>query len=132
MALDLATFAVLVGIWKYEAYRYQGVVKYPTTDAELTYEFRADGSDRLHWKLDLQDQFCEREGRYVWANNTLIDQVVSTHPENHSSCSQDPDMQVGRETRTPARIENQKLVLTLALGSENLELLFVKPSPKTP
>lgn len=138
MALSLASagsLALIVGLWNYESFRYRGQVHIPQSTQGLQYEFRADGTDRLYWSLEQYDYFCEREGRFQWQSDVLTDEVIRVNPRSHDSCSSDPDMQVGRKTETPVRIEQELLILTLQLGEEKIELQFRRqpvPAQKIP
>jgi hypothetical protein len=49
-----------------------------------------------------------------------VDKVVWVNPKNHFTCSRDPDMQLGRVTRTPFRFVGGDLQLALPLGDDTL------------
>lgn len=118
---------LIVGLWTFTALRPVEAVPYikaPTATEKMILEFRPDGTDRLRWELLDEGKFCEREGRFTWANNELSSTVTAVHEGNDPSCAADPDMVVGETTLTPARIENGQLILTLAVAEERAELVF--------
>lgn len=123
--INLST-ALLLGLWHYESYRYQGQIHPPQTVSNMVYEFKPDGTDRLYWELDGPGRFCERTGRYQIRGELLYDEVVEVNSANDPQCARDPDMRLGTKTETLFYFENQKLVLTLSLGSEHIDLIFAR------
>lgn len=131
----ITEISLIVGLWTFEALTpltHQPLITVPTGTEKLVYEFKADGSDRLHWSLLDEGQFCERTGTYTWADNQLTTTITAVNPANHQSCSSDPDMVVGTQATTPARIENDKLILTLKLGVDEVEMSFTRNPPMCP
>ena len=124
---------VIVGLWTFTALRpVQALpadeiryhLKAPTATEKMIFEFREDGTDRLRWELLDEGKFCERTGQYTWVNNELVSKVTALHEGNDQSCGSDPDMVVGETTTTSARIENNQLILTLAVATDKAELIF--------
>ncbi len=115
----------IVGRWAYfmKIYKGQEMPEGPGATLRLRYEFLPNGQSRLYWWHEGQNEHCERRGYYRVENGHLIDRVYWVDPNNSYGCSRDPDMQNGRETRTPFTFRNGNWVLRLALGEE--ELLYV-------
>jgi len=114
----------LVGTWLFVAMIYSGQ-RLPPRDPKLhlTYELRADGSDRLAWDYGPGRESCSREGLWNAADGRIEDEVVSVDPANSPTCSSDPDMTPGRRTSTPYDLREGELLLHFGLASE--ELLYV-------
>lgn len=110
----------LLGTWKYDHFIYDGI-HYPPSNPnmELLFQFTKEGISVLKWSYKDDGSFCERgavyqvqEGRWLYQKN------VWTNPNNHVSCSSDPDMQLGRESRTLFRVQDRHLYLELELADK--------------
>ncbi|MBX3019758.1 MAG: hypothetical protein KF767_17865 [Bdellovibrionaceae bacterium] len=124
---------IIVGLWTFSALRpveatpageLRHFIKAPTATEKMIFEFREDGTERLRWDLLDEGKFCERTSTYVWQNNELTSTVTALHEGNDPSCGADPEMVVGQTTTTPARIENNQLILTLPVSTDRAELVF--------
>lgn len=111
----------LSGHWQLTSLFYQGQERPPLNpNLVLQFEFHKDGTNRLFWSRKNETGFCERKAYYAWNQESLLQKVFWTNPENALSCGADPDMQLGRTSVTQAKIENSRLHLYLALGDEPL------------
>lgn len=116
--------ALLVGRWLFVAMIYQGQRLPPRDPAlQLSYEIRADGTDRLAWNYGPGRESCAREGRWNDADPYLEDEVQSVDPANSSTCGNDPDMAPGNHTLTRYDFASDELRLHFGFSSE--ELLYV-------
>jgi hypothetical protein len=132
MAADVNDNAQIYGTWLHYRVIYKGVERDPfNPDLKLTYTFNSDGTDRLFWNRKGEEQrFCERQGNYTYENQILEDQVKWVNPANASECAQDPDMQLGKITKTPVVLKNGDMHLTMRLGEEELIYIWkLVPAP---
>jgi hypothetical protein len=109
----------IIGSWRYIGFNYQGEFHPPLDDKlKLVFSFAEDGTSDLSW--DYQDSMgmCHRKGEFSIEGNILVDKIVWVDPENMESCGSDPDMQVGRETRTPIQVEGNRFMMSLELSGE--------------
>jgi len=110
------------GNWEYYKKIYQDKHMPMPKDATLRlhYDFHADGTSRLYWWNEGENDRCEREGKYTFAEGVITEEATVIHPDNHATCSSDPDMQEGKVSNIPYAIEGEDLHLTLPLGDETL------------
>jgi hypothetical protein len=106
------------GIWKYVGYSYQGVQQpLPNPALDLRFNFEKKQTSYLQWYYENEKGICQRQAYYeVQAGNWLYQRVTWVNPNNHISCAKDPDMQLGKESFTPFRIENDQLLFELELN----------------
>jgi hypothetical protein len=91
----------IVGLWQYTAYIYEGHRQpAPNPDLVLTFEFSIDGISKLKWARNNEPGFCERHAFYLIQNENLYQKNFWINPNNHASCSSDPDMQKDKESFT--------------------------------
>lgn len=111
-----------VGHWFYYKKIYQGkeMPEPPHATLRLYYEFRADGTSRLYWWHEGENDLCDREGRYTIEGNVIVEKTTKVDPNNHPSCSRDPDMQEGKTTRIPFRMKSDGLHLYLPFSDDFL------------
>lgn len=110
----------LLGAWKYNHFIYDGV-HYPPSNPnmELTFKFTKEGVSILKWSYKDDGSFCERGAIYqVSEDHWLYQKNVWVNQNNHMSCGSDPDMQLGRESRTHFSIQNHQLHLELELAGK--------------
>lgn len=111
----------LIGQWQAIGYFYQGTFIEPTeARLLLTFEFLANGTDTLYWKNKDEKSFCERKGKWLVQDETLVDEVVWTHPENGMDCGGDPDMQIGKINISHFWVEKGQLFVEIPLADEFL------------
>lgn len=121
----------LIGQWQAIGYFYQGTFIEPTeARLLLTFEFLSNGTDILFWKNKDEKSFCERKGTWLVRDQTLIDEVVWTHPENGMDCSGDPDMQIGKINISYFWVENGQLFVEIPLANEVLVYVWNSKMPK--
>lgn len=119
---------LLVGHWFYFKKIYQGreMLEPPEATLRLHYKFFADGTSRLYWWHDGEQDRCEREGRYHLENGTIVEEALNVDPGNHPFCSRDPDMQEGRVTRTRFEMVEGNLHLYLPFADDFLVYVWKK------
>lgn len=118
----------IIGEWKYKSFIYDGQ-PYPPSNPkmDMRFIFSTDGISVLRWFVEGEPEFCERKAVYLLENNhTLYQKIVWAHPGNHMSCSSDPDMQLGRESRSEVKIDGEFLYLNLQLGEKPYSYIFQK------
>lgn len=125
-AAPAAAHPPLHGHWFFykKIYRGRELPEPPEATLRLHYEFSSSGRSRLYWWHEGEGDHCLREGEYRVEGNELLEQVVWVDPDNTFGCASDPDMQLGRRTRTPFRLAGPDFALRFHLGDEPLEMVF--------
>ncbi|MGE4131133.1 MAG: hypothetical protein AB7F86_05810 [Bdellovibrionales bacterium] len=120
--------AMLLGVWQYDGFFFDGH-RYPNPNPEfeLTFTF-TETESRLKWHREDPTQFCERTASYTLENSVLTQTVTWLNPDNESSCSQDPDMQMGRTTSSPIRFAGEELQLVLSLDGKEFLYILKRPA----
>lgn len=114
----------LQGEWHLEGMIYRGHKVPPLNpNLNLRWNFFDNGTERLYWSRQGENGFCERFANYQVQDGYITEKVFSMNPANNPECAQDPDMQLGRETKTKIEIQIQQILLHLQLGDE--ELIYV-------
>lgn len=118
----------LVGLWFYTAKILDGtrVPEPPTATLRLFFEFFENSDSRLYWYHVDEDDWCERRGRFSSDLEFINDHVVWLNPHNSRQCSRDPDMQLGRHTRTRYAIVDGELQLFFQVGDVQLIMVWRK------
>ena len=113
------------GEWKYIGFIYDGR-NYPAPNPKLylSFTFFPTQEVRLYWKRDDEDHFCERLADYEITEGFLKQTIVWVNPENHFSCSKDPDMQMGKQTRNKIEWDDKQMKLYLELSGKPLIYLL--------
>jgi hypothetical protein len=115
----------LIGKWQFYKVIYKGEERPPFNPSLiLTFEFKDDGEDILRWERQGESGFCERKGRWNYADNFLEDEVVWVNPENNRDCGMDPDMRMGNKTRTRAELHKGDFHLYFPVNEEILVYVF--------
>ncbi len=112
----------IVGHWFFykKVFRGSEMPEPPEATLRLHFEFYADGTNKLYWWHEGENDLCTRWGKYQWDGKDLVDEITKVDPKNHPSCSRDPDMQLGKISRTPVWIENGDMKLLLHIGDDDL------------
>ena len=119
--------SLIWGKWKFIGYIYGGQFQDPPNpNLVLTFEFRQDGTDTLHWHRTNEVGFCERYGQFTYDGKELTDEITSVHPGNAFECYHDPDMMVGQTHTTPLRNDNDRLYMDLPLSDQTLVYVWAK------
>lgn len=114
-----------LGVWLFSGFIYQGQhFPRPNPDLIMTLEFLDQEHNRLHWHRTDQKESCTREALYQIEDDRLKQTIVYLDPDNASSCSQDPDMQLGAMSETRMHIDKDEMHLFLSLGNEELETIW--------
>lgn len=109
-----------IGEWKLSAMIYRGQsIPLPNPDLYLSWSFFPNGTERLYWDRG-GAEFCERFAHYSISNDYLQESTFAINPQNAMDCAQDPDMQVGRETKTQIQVLPGELRLKFQMGEEDL------------
>ena len=118
----------LLGEWKYSGFIYEKIIyPPPNPDLYLSFTFKAESSVRLFWKRQDEDFFCERVALFSVSDTSILSQnIIWVNPDNHSSCSSDPDMQLGRKTDNYVEIVNKELHLFLELDGKPFIYILTK------
>lgn len=122
VAMDARAEDTVVGHWAYfmKVYKGEEIPETPEDTLRLRYELKPDGASRLYWWHEGERDHCQRTGKYKIEDSILVDQTEWVDPANTQLCSQDPDMQPGKVTRTPFKFTDGNLVIRLQLGEEEL------------
>ncbi|NJL24387.1 MAG: hypothetical protein HC902_03895 [Calothrix sp. SM1_5_4] len=123
----------ILGDWRYDGFIYEGKrYPHPNPDLVLTFTFYPNGTNRLNWVRKSQDVTCERKADYsLNPEGKLKQKVTWLNPRNHSSCSQDPDMQLGRETEDRIYIHDDEMGIYMDLNNSELIYLLKRPESTT-
>jgi hypothetical protein len=113
----------LIGEWKLQRMVHQGQpIPLPNPDLNLRFTFSTGGIERLYWDRG-GSEFCERFAHYQLENSFLQQEVYAINPANAAECAKDPDMQMGKKTKTKMKLSGKELYLYFQLGEE--ELIYV-------
>ena len=117
--------AAIIGGWYLDHIIYQGEPRPPfNPDLEITFDYWADGVSHLFWFRNNEVGFCERKAIYTYEDCFIKETITWLNPNNSPDCNYDPDMQLGRTTKTYAEIDDEGFLrLHLPFGSE--ELIYV-------
>jgi hypothetical protein len=117
-----AADSTIVGHWLYykKIFRDIPMPEPPHAPLRLRFDFFPDGTNRLYWWREGQGDWCERMGKYRLEDGILEDKVTWVNPRNSAECARDPDMQLGRVTRTPVTFVDGDFHLHLHLGDDPL------------
>jgi hypothetical protein len=120
------------GHWQYYLKIFKGneMPEPPEATLRLHFEFYPDGTNRLYWWHEGEDDLCSRTGRYRLEKGILIDEVIAVDPKNHGNCSRDPDMQLGKISRTPYELKKNQLILHLPFGDDTLLYVWKRIPPR--
>lgn len=128
-ATDAMASEAVEGNWRFYKKIYQGTEIPEAPGATLRMYFEFDGSkSHLYWRHEGEKDHCSRRGKYHLEEGIIVEEVTWVDPENTFACAQDPDMQLGRKTRTPYYFHGKDLALRFHLGEEPLDLIWRKES----
>ncbi|MEZ0391766.1 MAG: hypothetical protein ACAH59_06095 [Pseudobdellovibrionaceae bacterium] len=123
LLVPLLMTAALSGEWQLAGLIYKGSeIQLPSPELNLRWSFYPNGTERLYWDRGTE-AFCESFANYQLKNGFLESETFALNPQNDPSCAKDPDMQLGRKTKTKIEIQESKILLHLQLGDE--ELIYV-------
>lgn len=116
------------GRWRFYKKIYQGneMPEAPGATLRMFFEYGEAGDSHLYWWHEGESDHCSRRGRYHIEAGHIVEEVTWVDPLNTFSCAQDPDMQLGRRTRTPYYFQGNDLALRFHLGDEPLDLIWRK------
>lgn len=110
--------------WKLSSMIYRGEnIGLPNPELNLSFTFYQNGEGKLRWDRGNPMEFCERWASWEVQDGLLIEEVIKVHPDNAAECAKDPDMQLGRKTKTPIQFGPNEIQLFFPLGEE--ELIYV-------
>lgn len=117
----------LLGSWIFFKLLYRGEELAPPNPAlKLIIEFISDDLNRVYYKRDDENGFCERTANYSFNDKILFQKVIWVNPENQMSCGQDPDMQLGKVTANNAYIKDGVFYLEMPLSEETITYMWKK------
>lgn len=117
----------LMGIWFYASLIYQGApMNKPNPDLIMQISFLNSTTNEIFYYRKNEPGFCKRTANYSVQDGILHQQVIALDENNADYCSQDTDMQLGNISNTPYEIKDEKLLLTLPLGEENIIFVWEK------
>lgn len=109
----------IFGVWIFVGLLYNGqLLPPPNPQLVIQYEFQPDGINRLHYHRKDENGSCDRTALYEFDGKELYQHVTWSAPYNAYFCDQDPDMQLGSISRTPAVIQNGQLHISVQMGNE--------------
>ena len=110
----------LIGTWKYDGFEYDGqTYPRPNPSLDLKFTFNEKGEAKLKWDYENEPGFCERLATYDITEAGLLHQKITwVNPDNFFYCSQDVDMELGRESLTPYSIHDQQLRLSFEINGK--------------
>ncbi|MFN7263065.1 MAG: hypothetical protein ACK5UJ_04600 [Pseudobdellovibrionaceae bacterium] len=90
----------IIGSWKYIGFSYEGHRYNPPNPQLLVlFTFTNNHNLRLYWEYQGEPgNFCESRSHYLVKDSFLRKETYWLNPDNHFSCAQDPDMQLGKLT----------------------------------
>lgn len=117
----------LMGIWFYASLIYQGTpMNKPNPDLIMQISFLNSTTNEIFYYRKNEPGFCKRTANYSIQDGILHQEVTALDENNADYCSQDTDMQLGNISNTPYEIQDDKLLLTLPLGEENIIFVWEK------
>lgn len=126
----LSSFAQvdISGEWEFYKKIYMGeeMPHSPDDPMHLQFAYTNSGESRIWWWNDFVEDHCNRKGVYEIDGNFIVDKVIWVDPTNSVSCSSDPDMQLGKITKTPFELKNGDLYLEFNLSDEKLYYVLRK------
>jgi hypothetical protein len=119
----------IIGKWLFVGLIYNGSpLPLPNPNLKITYEFFSDQTNRLHYHREGEKGSCDRLAIYTFSGQEIYQQVTWAAPHNADFCSQDPDMQLGSESRTDATIKDGQFYLTVKMADESVVYVWDRVS----
>lgn len=117
----------LIGIWLYTSLIYRGTPIPPLDEnLQMYFIFNNENENQLFYYRTSAEGQCRRTATYSYRDNKLYQKIVSADASNAANCSEDPDMQPGRETVSDLEVTENCMYLTLPLGDETLTYVWQK------
>lgn len=116
----------VVGHWQFSGKIYNGTEMPEDPDARLRmfFTFYANGESRLAWYHTDENFHCQRKGRYQVVGDQIQEEVTWVDPKNSYGCGDDPDMQLGKKSKTPFYFRGADFVLRFFLNEDPLDLIW--------
>ena len=114
--------SLLIGTWVFThlIQEKSTMIAPPSDGLIMTFEFKEDGTNILHYYKKGATGFCHRTAQYEYKDGQLHQKVLEVSPENAPFCVDDPDMQSQKETITPVEVKEDQMLLTLMLGEDKI------------
>jgi hypothetical protein len=124
---------VIVGHWLFYMKVYQGqeMPEPPQASLQMHFDFTAAGESTLSWRHTVDTDHCLRKAIYRIVGSVLEEEVVWLDPENTMDCSSDPDMQLGKKSRTPFYFRGNDLAIQFQINGEPLDMVWKRIPAKT-
>ena len=118
----------LVGNWVYfeKVYNGQELPDPPSATLRMHFDFTAAGESSLYWWHEGDTDHCAQKGKYHVDGQFLVNEITWVDPANTMDCSSDPDMQLGKDTRTPFYFRGAFLALKFNLNDDSLDMVWKK------
>lgn len=116
-----------LGNWLFHKMIYKGELMDPLNPKLImTFSFQELSYNTLSFHRLDEEGFCERTALWFYNHEKqeLYQRVTWANPNNRADCSADPDFQVGHESFSPFKYENDQLYLTAPLADENVVLVW--------
>ncbi len=124
----------LFGNWLFYKMIYKGELMDPLNpQLVMTFNFQDNGQNTLSFHRTDEEGFCERTALWFYnrEKQELHQHVTWANVKNRADCNADPDFQVGHESFSPFKLENDQLYLTVPLADEKVVLVWKRlPSPQ--
>ncbi|MCE3011319.1 MAG: hypothetical protein LW875_11990 [Proteobacteria bacterium] len=112
----------IIGTWKYVGFIYEDH-RYspPNPKLHVLFTFSESHNLRLYWEYEGEPgNFCESRSSYLVKDSFFRKETYWLNPDNHFSCGQDPDMQLGKVTTNRIFFQpDNELHLLMALNGKD-------------
>ena len=120
-------FSAIVGSWIFTGMLISGEWSPPINpNLVMKFEFYEDGINRLNYYRKDEQGTCDRKALYDYDGETLYQRVTWVSKENDSRCFEDPDMQLGSETKTNATLKGSQIFMEVQVGDEVIIYIWDK------
>lgn len=98
----------------------------PNPDLHMEFRFIESNENYLYYSRKGESGFCERKASYVYDGEFITQKTTWLNEKNAEWCSSDPDMQLGRETKSKFKVKDNFLYLNLDLSDDEITLVWEK------
>jgi hypothetical protein len=117
----------LLGRWLFTSYIYRGhEYQKRLPKLELYYQFSSSGISSMSWRHSENQEYCSRLATFSNTATVITEEIFWLDPKNDPSCSQDSDMQMGKNTRVAYAFDDGRLIINVGLSGEPLYYVYSK------